>query len=279
MLAAVFLGALMEVVGGRVIRTWTIWQIVWVRYTVHLLITLAVCGFRASPVWRTNKPTRQIVRSAMMLLMPGTFAIALARGAVPGMAFAIFWIAPLILMAVAWLTLGERQSPRGWAIATLGWAAAWEVYAPSGRPSLLTVGLSLGMAASFALYIVMTRDLRDQSLGTNLFYTAVVPWVTLLPLMPRVWVMPQPVELAGIAVVGAAGWLGLLATDRAASAAPVSRTAPLLPLQLAFTVILALFAARSPRAVTLAAAVVLMLATGTLLWFLLEREPRGLPSA
>lgn len=272
MLASVFLWALVEVVGGRVIRTVTVWQIVWTRYTVHLLFVLAVWGPN-SAVWRTGKPWPQLVRSLMMLTMPATFAIALGRGAGADMTFAIFWIAPLMVLAIAWLAKGERQTALGWACAALGWGAAWLFYGPSGRPSFLTVALSLGMAASFAIYIVMTRGLRDQSLGSNLFYTALVPWLALLPLMPRVWVTPQPAELAAIVVIGGAGLIGLLATDRAASYAPVSRTAPLMPLQMASTGVLAVFAGRSPKVVVLAGAIALVAATSAVLWVALRRAP------
>lgn len=242
--AFVTLWAIIEIVAAAVFRRVTPLQTVFVRYSVHLLITLALWG-RHAP-WRTRMLKLQLLRSAMMLVMPVAYIIGVERGHAPAWIMTIFWCAPLLVVLFAVLFTGERASPTIWLAAAIGWVAAWLYFAPVGRPSLGTVVFGLAMAASFAAYIPMTRALSHEPLSTNLFYTAVVPWIALLPVMPKVWVAPAPAGIAGLLFIGAAGWVTLLAIDRGSEAAPVVDTAPLLHLQVGVTMVITVAEGHSP---------------------------------
>jgi hypothetical protein len=110
-------------------------------------------------------------------------------------------------------------------------------------------------------------------LRVNLFYTAVVPWLALLPVMPRAWVVPSHAEAAALLFIGSAGLLTLLALDRAAEAAPVSDTAPMLPLQIASIAIVATLVHHGTSLHRLLASTVLVAAAALLGWLAIARTP------
>ena len=178
----------------------------------------------------------------------------------------------MLVLTFAALIDRERAAVATWAAAALGTVAAWVYFAPTGVPSPGAIVFGLAMAGSFALYIPMTRRLREEPLRTNLFYTAIVPLVALLPLMPRVWVTPAFSELLGLAFIGAVGWSALLALDRAADAAPVSLTAPLLHLQVGPIMLFSFFAHDYPGPRRFAVAAALLIGTVALAWPALRVE-------
>jgi drug/metabolite transporter (DMT)-like permease len=260
MLGFVFLWTLVEGAGIIALRGVGVWQTVWTRYTIHLLIVLAVWLRPGTPApWRTTESKRQLLRSAMMLVMPASFALAIRQGFSSDSVFSIFWSAPLLVLAFAAM-FGERPSSLAWVAAALGWVAGWLYHFTFAMP-LGVIPFALPMAASFAMYVVMTRGLRHDRLSANMFYTAVVPWLALTPLMIREWVPPSPLELLSLIFIGSAGWLALLAIDRAAKAAPVSHTAPLLPLQIVSTAAVMQLVLPSASFARLAASSALVLAT------------------
>jgi drug/metabolite transporter (DMT)-like permease len=259
-----------EMVAAGVFRHMTAWQVVFIRYTLHLAIVLAIWGRKAP--WRTRRLRYQLARSSLMLVMPGAYVLGTSHVAGDWIN-TIFWSAPVMVLVFAALLDEERASLTTWAAAALGGGAAWLYFAPSGFPSLATVAFGLAMSGSFALYIPMTRRLRDEPLRTNLFYTAVVPWTGLLPVMPRVWATPALPEVLGLLFIGGAGWIGLLLLDRAAEAAPVSHTAPLLHLQIGLAIMFTFVARAYPGPRRFAAVAVLLAATVALSWPALRREP------
>lgn len=251
--------AIIETVALLALRRATPLQTVFARYTVHLGIVLALWG-RQAP-WRTRALRQQLARSAMMLIMPASFVVGVSRGVPANWMWTVFWCAPLLVLAFASLVENERATASTWAAAAIGWVAAWVYYAPEGRPSRSAIVFGLAMAASFAAYIPMTRRLRHEPLRTNLFYTAVVPWLALIPALPRVWQSPTRLDVLGFVFVGAAGWICLLAIDRAAEAAPVADTAGLLPAQVAVTMLIAVAQGQAHGFVKLATAAALLVLT------------------
>jgi hypothetical protein len=76
------------------------------------------------------------------------------------------------------------------------------------------VAAALTSAASFSLYVVMTRMLRGESLRANLFYTALGVFAVLSLFMPTVWVTPTSHDARVMVLIGALGLVALLALDR-----------------------------------------------------------------
>ncbi|GGC78284.1 hypothetical protein [Chelatococcus reniformis] len=196
-------------------------QIVWCRYAVHLMIVLLIWGQR-TPVtfWRTSRPVSHVCRSLMMIVMPGSFAIALAHGIAVEFVWSMFWMAPALIIAIAAVCLKERPP---WAVVAASFVGALCVAAMFGHvrsPSLSAIGLALAAAGSFSLYVVLTRSLREQPLSTNMFYTAIAVFVAATPAMPSVWIWPDAHDLVLLTILGGAGFAVLLALDHACRAAP-----------------------------------------------------------
>jgi drug/metabolite transporter (DMT)-like permease len=224
------------VFGARLQLHYSLMQVVWCRYAVHLACLLLVVGWRsptrASRLWRTRRVGFQLSRSVLMLVMPASFALSLAAGDRAGTVWALFWMAPLMIIGLARFALGERVPRWVWAVAAIGSGVAAVLAEPSLPQSLAGAVLPFVMALSFSVYVVMTRSLRDEPVQANLFFTALGVFALLTPLMPFVWVMPNLHDAALLAGIGAVGLLALWALDRACERAPVAQVAPTLHVHL-----------------------------------------------
>ena len=221
------------VFGARLQLHYSLMQVVWCRYAVHLACLLLIVGWRApSRLWRTQRVGFQLSRSVLMLVMPASFALSLAAGDRPGTVWAMFWVAPLMILGFARWALGERVPRWVWAVAAIGSGVAAVMAEPSLPRSLAGALLPLAMALSFSVYVVMTRSLRDEPVQANLFFTALGVFALLTPLMPFVWVTPNLHDAVLLAGIGIVGLLALWALDRACERAPVAQVAPTLHVHL-----------------------------------------------
>lgn len=236
---AVLWAVLENEVGVRLRRPYDLTQIVWCRYASHLLIAAMVWGLRRpSRLWVTSRPRLQVGRSFLMLVMPLSFAFAIASGLGVVTAWAVFWCAPLLILAFAHFLFGERVPAWAWLLTLLASVGAIAMIGPPGLPAMRSLVWPLLMAGSFALYVVLTRQLRSEPLSANMFYTAVGVIIPLSVYVPRVWVTPTPHDAIILFGIGAVGFLALAALDRAAERAPVSMTAAFLAMQVAATVLI-----------------------------------------
>ncbi|MBL8341596.1 MAG: DMT family transporter [Rubrivivax sp.] len=232
-----------EATAATLLARYSAYQVVWTRYAVHVALLAALFAWREpSALWRTGRTGTQIGRSLLMLVMPASWAIATQWGVPAGTTMAVFWLAPMMVLAWAALVLGERAPLWTWglcALASLGGVVLFRPSSPGGGPAdWALLAAPLAMAASFSLYLVVTRTLRTERLRTNLFHTAFWVLVALTPVMPSVWITPTPTDLARMLLVGALGLLALWSADRLAAAAAVSVSAPLCYLQLTTTIVL-----------------------------------------
>jgi drug/metabolite transporter (DMT)-like permease len=254
MAASVAAWAAVEAMAAHLARAYSPYQVVFTRYVVHTGLVLA-SGWRAQPPpWHTRRLVTQVARSLLMVAMPACFVLATARGVAPSATLALFWFSPLVVLALSAPLLGEAVPRRAWLVTALACAAAAAACRPAALPGAVRALLPAGMAVSFALYVVMTRGLRDERTRTNLLYTALGPALVLAPVMPRVWVMPSPRDLALMGGIGAVGLAALWALDRATAAAPVSASAAVAPLQVAFAIALqAVESGHAPAVATMVA--------------------------
>lgn len=255
-----------EVVGARLQGHYPLMQVVWCRYAAHLVVLLALRGWRRpSRLWRTRRPVYQLARSMMMLVMPLSFAMAVQGGTPPGTVWAVFWIAPLLILAFARWMLGERASWQLWLGAAAGALAAAGMLVPSQPIAPQQLLLPGAMALSFAVYVVMTRSLRSEPVQANLFYTALGVFIALTPFMPGTWVMPSARDALVLFAIGLVGLVALLALDRSAAVAPVSGAAPALYLHLPCVAAVALvMEGQRPTLRTVAAGLLI----AALVWYL-----------
>lgn len=232
------LWAVIEAMAARIQHRYSPYQIVWVRYAVHLMFMLVVWGWRdPATLLRTHRPVFQVARSILMLIMPASWIIATQSGVDQHSLMAVFWLSPLMIAALAALLLGERICWQVWLSAGGVSAGAAIFLQPASLPWSWLLILPIAMGLSFSLYVVMTRSLSSETYQSNLFYTAFGVFLALSPFVPQIWMTPAPRDFVLMAGIGVLGFAALLALDRAAASAPVSATAPLLVLQLAFTMI------------------------------------------
>jgi drug/metabolite transporter (DMT)-like permease len=242
MLAFVGLWAVVEVIATPVFAHISPYEVVWVRYGVHLAFMLLIWGWRDPAVlWRTQRPFYQIGRSLLMLGMPASWIIADQHGVPPGALMSIFWFSPLLVLALAQILLRERVRTRYWIAGTVGYVGACLVSAPVVPRTLSDFVFPMGMGATFALYVVMTRALRHETLQANLFYTALGVFVALSVAMPSLWVIPSAHDAFALVLVGLLGFVALLALDRSASIAPLSASASYIYVQAPITFALTMF--------------------------------------
>ena len=164
------------------------------------------------------------------------------------------------------LFLGERVSPLAWAVSALATVGSVVFLTPAPPPRLWLLLAPLAMGVSFALYVVMTRSLRDEPMRANLFYTAFGVFVLLSPVLPFVWITPSAADISRLVVVGLLGYFTLLALDRAAAAAPVSLAAPLCFLQISLTVVFGLVLGHLPADMRNVATLILVSVPVVMFW-------------
>lgn len=235
MAAFVALWTVVEQLASGVLNLYSPYQVVWTRYAVHIALMLVVWGWREpGTLWHTRRPVYQIVRSLLMLGMPASWVVAMQHGVDPETLMAVFWLSPLLILALAHVLLGERAPWPVWLAGGLVCFGADVLFLHRPTAALSALLFPLGMALSFSLYVVMTRSLRSEPMRANLFYTAFGVMLALSPAMPGLWVTPAPHDLAVMAGVGVLGFGALYALDRMAAAAPVSLAAPAACLQLVF---------------------------------------------
>jgi drug/metabolite transporter (DMT)-like permease len=218
----------------RLSNRYNLMQVVWWRYGVHLATMLLLFGWRdPAYLWRTSRPGYHWLRSLLMLVMPGSYVLAIQQGVAGDTVMMVFWLSPLCIVVAARLMLGELVTARTWAACGVAGLAALSMHRPSPPASPWLLILPVLMMLSFSIYVVMTRALRFERLRANMFYTALGVFVVLTPLVPRFWTTPGPGDAAAMVLVGLFGAVALLLLDRSTSCAPVSTTASVLYLNVA----------------------------------------------
>lgn len=267
MIAFAGLWAAVDAMEVFVLGRHSVLQVVWLRFGVHLLLMLAVWGWREpASLWRTRMPGFQLLRSLALLGMPVSWQVAMGAGIRPDTLMAVFWLSPVLILLMLHASGAERVSPVAWAAVGAGSAGAWILHPPAGVPMLAAFAGAAGMALSFSLFVVMTRAMRGEGLRANLFHAALGVFVVLTPVMPAVWVPPNAGDALVLVAIGGAGFLALYALERAAREAPLSVTTPVvylqIPLLLGLLVASGAHGGTSPRR----AAVAVSLFAGTAFW-------------
>lgn len=214
-------------------------QLVWARYTISLaLLTAALPLLGGWGIVSTNRPVVQCVRGFM--LMCATASIFTAMRYLPmADAYAISFISPAIVAALAIPVLGERVSVPRWTAIGLGFLGVLIVIRPGSGVVSWPAVFPLAMATFYAIYQVMTRAVgaSDPPL-TTLFYTMLVGTAVSSVAMPFVWA-PIPdvgsfVVLIWMGVIGIAGQFALIT---AFAKAPASVLAPIAYTQIVWAAI------------------------------------------
>jgi len=225
MALAMLMWAVIETIAGMFSQHYTSFQIVWMRYSVHLIFMLAVFGPRARlRLVRTRRLGLQFVRGMLMMGMHLAFIFAV-RSIPARTTMAGFWIAPLLLLGLsAWR--GERPDRLHWLLTLAGLASVLVMLRPLDNLTHPASLLSLTMALCFVLYMQMTRSMTGEDILASLFYTAFSVWLVLSFFMPFYWVKPAAGDLLIFAAIGLLGFICIYGFDKAAELAPTWVSAP-----------------------------------------------------
>jgi drug/metabolite transporter (DMT)-like permease len=231
-----FMSAAVKLLGAR----YPVSEIVWARFTGHLIVMLAVFlpqyGRR---LLATRRPGVQIARSLLMLVSNMMFVVAIAR--VPlATASAIGFTSPLIVTALSVPLLHEDVGIRRWSAVMVGFAGALLVIRPGSGlhdPAVLLLLLSSGC---YALYQIATRwvGLYDGA-PTGIVFSALLGSLAMSFVLPFTFVLPRSLlDLALLGSLGLLGGAGHYLVIRAFQSGPAAVIAPLGYVELIGTTIL-----------------------------------------
>jgi drug/metabolite transporter (DMT)-like permease len=212
----------------------------------------------------------QLLRGALAILMLASFTFALRHLPLAD-AYAIFFIAPLLITALAAPLLGERVEWQRWAAIAVGLGGVVIVLRPTGAGVLTLAGLAVvAAAAGYALSAIAVRVLgRTDSTQSMVFWAVLALSLGGGALALPDWRPVQDGHWATIAGIGVTGALGQYALTEAFRRGEASVVAPFEYTALAWGVSLDWWLWRTPPgALTLLGAAVVV-ASGI---FLLRRE-------
>ena len=165
--------------------------LIWLRFLVHMLVAaaimLAVPRFR--PFIRTKAPVRQLVRSALLLMTTTTFFFGLMYLKLADLVI-LTQAAPLMVVALSVVLLGEKVGPRRWLGVLVGFAGVVIILKPGFGFEWASL-FGIASAVIYAVYQIMTRSLSgaDHTM-TTFFYTASVGAVVMAAVAPFFWQTP-----------------------------------------------------------------------------------------
>jgi drug/metabolite transporter (DMT)-like permease len=223
-----FCWALIERLGIGITHHYEFEQIVTMRYAVHLLVLLAIArvlGLR--PILATARPAAQIARGVCMFVMPAGFVLGVGSIGARDL-WTLFWCMPVLVAALAHWWLGERLPRATWIYLALGYAGVMAILRPSADALSMSAIWPLLSALSFALYVVLSRVLRNEPIQVSLLYTGLAALLCMLPFAVAVWRPLHAEDLPRIVAVGLVGLVALFAIDRALERLSASVVAPLL---------------------------------------------------
>jgi drug/metabolite transporter (DMT)-like permease len=169
-----------------------------------------------------------LLRGVLAVLMLAAFVFALKYMPLAE-AYALFFIAPLLITALAVPLLGEQVGWRRWCAIAVGLAGTVVVLRPSGAGMVSIGGLAvLGAALAYAVSAIAVRVLgRSDSTQSMVFwlllmlsvFATAAAWPHWVPLQRGHWIV--------LAVLGVTGALGQWGITEAFRRSPASVIAPL----------------------------------------------------
>lgn len=232
---AVLLFAAMDTTTKYLVARYDASLVVAARYIGHFLLMLAILGpFQRGRLVATRRPGLVFLRAASLVLASLFVALALRRMPVAETS-AIFFLAPMIVVLVAPVLLGERFSAANAFAAGLGFVGVLLIVRPGSGLPLGPVALALAAAGLSSCYMLLSRLLAStETTVALLFHTALVGSVAFGITLP--WSIGGPVPtplVAGLFLAtGVLGGLGHYLLTAAHRLAPASLLAPVNYIQL-----------------------------------------------
>ena len=172
--------------------------------------------------WRLH-----LLRAGLSIMMLSAFAFALRQMPMTS-AYAIFFVAPLLITALSVPMLGEHVGPRRWAAIAVGLVGVLVVLRPTGEGLFGWAGLAVVVAAAgYALSAILVRGLHRTDSGQSMVFWMLVMTAAGASLLALPgWVPLRAADAWVIAGVGVTGFLGQVAITEAFRSGEASVVAP-----------------------------------------------------
>ena len=226
-LLAMLIFACMDGVIKHLTDTYSVIQILWIRYLILVVFALLVARPRGvREALKTPQLGMQLSRALVLLAEKAGFVIAWSYLTLAD-THSIGAIAPIMVTVLAVLFLGEHAGlHRSLAIAT-GFAGVLIIIRPGLGVFSATALIPLGAAALFAVYQLMTRAVsRLDKPDTILLYTALVGVVILTLAGPFDWQTPVGLDWGLLILAGVLGCGAHFSLIKALQLAPASTLQP-----------------------------------------------------
>ena len=202
--------------------------VLWARYFFHTIITFGAYGIktRSLQFLRARRPDLQLIRA--LALFGATVFIYLAITRMPlGDAAAIQFLAPVLVTALSGLLLGEKVGPRRWMGVGFGFIGVLLVARPGSGVLGWNALLPLGAAVLMAVYMIMTRIIRNKDVpAATTFYSTALGALILSVVVVFNWQAPTSMQWSLMVAMGAAGAVGHFMLVKAFHSAEASMLAP-----------------------------------------------------
>ena len=208
MIVGCLLVPLMDGTAKLLVEDYSFSQVVWGRYFFHLISLLPLfLIFRERISFVPSQIKLQTIRALFLvgdtaLFFAALSFIPLANGT------AVFFIAPLIMTALAPLVLSEKVGWHRWGAVLVGFSGTLLILQPEADGEWFGYLLAFGAAVFYAIYLLLTRKLAATSSPLNtLLYTAIIGTLIMSIVVPFEWTTP---DLRGWLLMLATGVIGTL---------------------------------------------------------------------
>jgi len=212
----------------------------WTRFAVHIVLVLVLFRAWSNPrMFRTSQPVAQVVRGAF--LFGSTFFNFMALQTLQlAETMSVFFFSPMLITALAGPFLGEWAGWRRWLAVIFGFIGVLVITRPGFASFELGHVYVLAAAASYSIYVIMTRRMAATETSESLiFYSALTPVLLLLPALPSNIVLPQQaLHWALLLSLGFFGGFGHYLIIRAYRIATTTALAPYPYLQMVWMIAL-----------------------------------------
>ena len=227
LLLALFMLAAMDAIAKHLTETLAVPQILAIRFWVFLLFALVLAqraGFARTV--RSVRPGLQVIRSLVMVAQMTAFIVAVSHMPLADV-HAVVAVAPLLVMVLAAIFLGEPIGPRRCAAVGFGFLGVLVIIRP-GTGVFDPVSLvALAGAGCWAVFQILLRVVGDRdSAQTTTLFSAVVGALCFSMAAPFVWQAPDPAAWLWLLAIGVLGSIGHYLLSMAFQYAPASTLQP-----------------------------------------------------
>lgn len=244
-------------------------QVAFMRFAVHLgWVALIYLPREGRSLMRSRTGGYQILRGFM--LVSATVLNFTALKYLPlAVTISIFFTGPIIVCLLSIPVLGERVGVRRFAAVGVGFIGVLIIVQPWSERFDWHVFLSLGAAASAAMYFVMSRKIRGaDGNGTSQLYVSAVGTLVTLPFAVHAWVWPADgVQWAVLVLLGTFGMLGHSLVTQAHEMAEASVLAPTVYSQMVFVAVSGWLVFGTIPTMTTVAGATIIVGSGLYIWW------------